>query len=421
MNAETRLWLRFMLAAGLYRFRPTSWRGPVLLVVSILDVLVYAAALYIVMTTVFEFSGVDRFMTMLVGLVPLRWSVGCALQASRVANFVKVCQPVYPRSVLATAILAMGPSTVVFAISTVLLVIGLAVMLESPAGLGHIIVWGLFVTLVHLTWNALLVLAIIYTRMRHVLLNEGPIILAFVLLFILSPITYQFSDIPVAASQILTSMNPVSHLIAAYQNALWFGQDVSLQVLPLSALFCVGTLLLLSRLIHARVVYVPQEAAKAAYRLAWNGRFWHYSDAPAEAGEMDHVFRNWDGDLPWFTGRDLLYLLCPLEKDVAPLMRAFGELVPGSDSGQLLDSPLPIYAEHARNRLCIFTALLTSTGPVVLDRLLDNADEESIRVFCAFVASRHMNRGALVVMSGSNETANALVGFSPPVDDSAGF
>ena len=421
MSVATRRWGCFAIAAGFYRFRPTSWRGPVLLIVSILDVLVYAAALYVVMTTVFEFSGVDRFMTMLVGLVPLRWSIGCALQASRVAHFVKTCRPVCARPFLATVVLAMGPSTVVFAISAALLVIGLTFMQAAPAGLGHMTGWGGAVIIVHLSWNVLLVFAIIYMRMRHVLLTEGAIIFAFVLLFILSPITYQFSDIPAAAGQILTSMNPASHLIAAYQNALWYGQDVSLQVLPLSAVFCVGILLLLSRLVRTRSANEPQDLDRPAHRLVWNGRFWRYSDTPAEPDCAANVFTRWSGELPWITGRSMLYLLGSTSRHVAASVKVFSALAPGSDSEQLLDTTLPIYTERVRNRLCIVMALLMPSGPVILDRLLDNEDAHSVEHFCAFVASSPLGLEDMVVLSARNEIAHMLAAYSPSDDDSIGL
>lgn len=417
MHDELNRWLRFAVAAGIYRFRFTSWRGPTLLIVSILDVLVYAGALYVVMAAVFEFSGVERFVTMLVGLVPLRWSIGCALHASRVANFAKVCAPVYARPVLATTILAMGPSTTVFLISIVLVVIGLAVLPASTTGLGHMIAWALFVILVHLSWNVLLVLAIIYARMRHILLSEGPIIFAFLLLFILSPITYQFSDIPATASQILTSMNPASHLIAAYQNALWFDENVSLQVLPLSAVASLAAALLLPRVFRVRRrPYAVGVADKPTHRLSWNGRFWHYSDTTADRDTNALAFRSWGGDVPWITGANLLYLLGAPSRDVAARMEIFGALVLKFDSAQLLDAPLPVYAERVRNRLCIVIALSGPSAPIVLDRLLDGEDRESLIEFCRVVASRRFGRGDLVVLSANKEVANTLVGYAPSGD-----
>lgn len=361
-------WLRFAVAAGIYRFRPTSWHGPVLLIVSILDVLVYAVALYVVMTTVFEFSGTDRFMTMLVGLVPLRWSIGCAVQASRVAGFVNVCEPLYKRPIFATMILAMGPSTLVFVVSAVLLVIGRMVLLETPAEIGHVIVWTVFVVFVHLTWNVLLVFVIIIARMRNLLLSEGLIIFSFLLLFILSPIIYQFSDIPATASHILTSMNPASHLIAGYQNALWFNEDVSLEVLPWVGAVGLAVLpgIFLYERRNSRNFYDTRPNCENY--LLWHNGVWGRSRKLPD-GHIITWVSPWEGDLPWVTGSDLFFLFYSVLKHQEYNLSVFNILYNYLNCSRVLSVPIPILTDRNRNILCAALSFgyCASTRPLSMD------------------------------------------------------
>src|SRR3546814_4245367 len=118
---------------------------------------------------------------------------------------------------------------------------------------------------IHLVWNLLLVLMVMYARLRRALQSEVPVFLVFGLLLIVSPVAYQFDDIPTTATQLLTSFNPAAHLIAAYQNALWFGQVPSLEVLPLSALLAAAL------------------SGLAAAALPWRGR-----SAPPAVAEGGH-------------------------------------------------------------------------------------------------------------------------------------
>lgn len=405
----------YLRTAAVYRFRPTSWRGPVLLLASVVDVLVYAVAITLVMGTVFQLFGFERFATTLLGLISLRWSLSCAIQAVRVAQFVNVCRPVYDRPILATVILAMGPPTFVFVISLLLFIFGLSVMSQLSIDIPHTLGWGLFTILVQFSWNLALVLVIIHVRLRRILVSEVPVIFAFILVLILSPVAYQFSDIPQAASQVLTSLNPASHLIAAYQNSFWYLQDVSLQVLPISLVVCAGIFALLLSISRSEIEPQDGENASLPQHLVWDGYRWHMKADRRDYGNA-LVFRNWRGELPWVTGSQLLYLL---DKNAANPMRhahTFRSLAPERETSDILESPLPIFSERARERLCIVPALEHAAGDVVLDGAIDSWSESELARFCETVADVRHGRGGLAVVSRNGDVMRALVGYRPRND-----
>ena len=74
---------RLAFDAALLRYRLPVLRGAALFVVSVFDIVLYAAAIYLVISTVFAQTGVERFGLLLVGLLAFRWSLSCAVQASR--------------------------------------------------------------------------------------------------------------------------------------------------------------------------------------------------------------------------------------------------------------------------------------------------------------------------------------------------
>ncbi|CAN0447494.1 unnamed protein product, partial [Laminaria digitata] len=275
---------------------------------SVLDVLVYALALSIVLDSVFQLQGEDRFVPMLIGLIVLRWSLSSAIQASRVAHFAEISRPFFRHPMLATVILAMGPPTFIFLISLALLGAAIALTVLDPADSLHMIGWGFFAAVIQLAWNAVLVLAIIQARLRRILTSEVPIVFGFLLLLIVSPVAYQFSDIPDAASRILTSFNPAAHLIAAYQNAFWYLQNVSLEVLPISAVVAILLLVLIRLFLRKpRDTGVEADDVNPAL-LLWNGMEW--SEIPEPEARHDlRVFCAWSSELPWISAHNFLRLI----------------------------------------------------------------------------------------------------------------
>lgn len=392
-----------------YRYDLSRLRGWVFLAVSVFDVLLYAAAISLVMGSVFGLTGSHRFVQMLLGLIAFRWTMSCAIHASRLAFFIRIAEPFHRRPIVATVILAMASPTLVFAITT----IGLSAILfvltaRTPADAAHMLAWGGLVILVHLSWNVALVLAVILGRLRGWVQSEVPLIVVLVLVLVLSPVAYLFSDIPAAASQVLTRFNPASHLIAAYQNAFWYLQPVSLETLPASLLVAsvaAGLLAYSIRRLHAEEKSVPGRDVL----VTWRAGGW----LPAHGTRFDDaaIVSPWRGELPWLTGRTLLRLLCPGHGGGGQDHRSFEQISGSGESQQLLDSAVPVYSERARDRFACIAALSLTDRPVVLDRLLDSQTSEEIGEFSEIVAGRPERPDPLTVCCAREDTVRALLAW----------
>ena len=382
-----------------------------LLCVSVLDVLVYAVALSLVVESVFQLQGPDRFVPMLVGLIALRWTLSCGLQASRVAHFVDICGPYYRRPALATMILALGPPTFVFLVSAGLLVLAIVLTVHAPVATVHMLGWGLFVALVQLSWNALLVLAVIQARRLGYLTSEVPIVLGFVLILIISPIAYQFSDIPDAASRVLTSFNPASHLLAGYQNALWHLHDVSLEVLPFSAIAALGLVLLGLAFTPKRSGPAHEEEDGPPVLVIWDGRNWERAGASPMHADAQ-IYQTWTNALPWISGSNLLRLIDASGVGRAAAREVLRKLAGDRETEQVLETQLPIMSSKNRARLCLATILPKilsktskpgnvvdlhdATSPlVVLDGLFDHATAHELQVVSSLFAATGTRRIAI--------------------------
>lgn len=398
-------------AAVSYRIVPFSWRKTVLLLVSVFDVLLYATALSIMLSTIFSLGGMNRFILLLLGLIVMRWSLGCAVQASRLSAFVGVCRPFLRFPVLSTAIVAMGYPTVVFALSWGLLLCVLVISGVGNSSPAQIVLWGAYAVGVQVSWNFLLVLAVIYARTRRWFVSEVPIFLGFGLFFILSPVIYQFPDLPFTASRILTSFNPGSHLISAYHNAMWYGLSPSLEVLPWTVLFvaAVSFVVLRTRLWPRRPALPASFAATESGRetlVLRSGLWFHEHDA--EAGEGQTRFGPWRGELPWMSGRELLRLLFHDKVDEARAVRIFTRLSPRNQEDLTLDLPLPVFPDRIRDRLCC-AAVLAKPGGAFLDQLLDLMEPDDILKFNRVVRSQREDANAAFVVRARAGVAQRLI------------
>ena len=374
---------RLTFDAAVLRYRFMGLRGAAFLFVSVFDIVLYAAAIYLVVSTVFAQTGFERFGLSLLGLLAFRWSLSCAIQASRVAHFCAIAQPMQRCPVAATTIVALAAPTLNFLVSAVLLITFLAFTSDGSAGLGHVVVWGALVMAVHLIWNIVLVLAVTYVRLRKVIMSETPIIMLFGLVFIVSPVAFQFTDIPEVASRLFTSFNPLAHLIAGYQNAWWYGEAVSLQVLPASLLLCLlmgAVLVILVRRDLGRTLQTRLDETSGVHScFQWNGRDWlpvQVSTLPEQAA----WFSRWNGEIPWLTGAAVVHFLRPDGADQLPVVPLLEFLTPGSASA-ILDTPLPVMSERARDRICTLVAMRENTCPVVLDGLMDSSSSEDAKRF----------------------------------------
>lgn len=402
-----------MRAASSFRIVPFSWRKTVLLLVSVFDVLLYAAALSIVLSAIFSLGGVDRFILLLLGLIVMRWSLGCAVQASRLSGFVGVCRPFLRFPVLSTAIIAMGYPTIVFALSWGLLIGALLVTDAGDSGPVKILFWSAFAVGVQASWNFFLVLAIIYARTRRWFVSEVPIFLGFALLLIISPVIFQFRDLPFTANRILTSFNPGSHLIAAYHNVMWYGRLPSFDVLPWTVLLVV----VVSIAVLRPRLWPRRPALPASFGVTETGRetlalrsgLWLH-DHDADPGEGLTRFLPWRGELPWMSGRELLRLLFHDRDGEARAIRIFTELSPRDKEEVTLDLSLPVFPDRIRDRLCC-AAALAKPGGVFLDQLLDLMEPGEVREFNRAVRNLRADTNSALLVDARNELAQQLIRF----------
>jgi hypothetical protein len=400
-----------MRAAAAFRIVPFSWRRIVLLFVSVFDVLLYAGALSIVVSAIFSLGGLDRFVLMLLGLIVMRWSLGCAVQASRLSSFVGVCRPFLRYPVLSTAIIAMGYPSIVFALSWVLLVCALLITGVGDSGPITIVLWSVFAVAAQACWNFLLVLAVIYARTRRWFVSEMPIFLAFALLVIISPVIFQFRDLPFAANRILTSFNPGSHLIAAYHNAMWYGHIPSFDVLPWTMLLTVVASLVM---LHPRL-WAHRPAFPAGFGASEKGRetlalrsgLWLH-DHDGEPGSGFTRYQPWRGELPWMTGRELLRLLFHDRDGEMRAVRIFAGLSPRDQEDVTLDLPLPVFPDRIRDRLCC-AAALARPGDAFLDQLLDLMEPDDVQQLNGAARSQRADAGAALVVRARAEVAQHLI------------
>jgi hypothetical protein len=400
-----------MRAASSFRIVPSSWRKTVLLLVSVFDVLLYAAVLSIVLSAIFSLGGLDRFILMLLGLIVMRWSLGCAVQASRLSGFVGVCRPFLRFPALSTAIIAMGYPTIVFALSWGFLVCALLIMGVGDSDPVKILFWSVFAVGVQASWNFFLVLAIIYARTRRWFVSEVPIFLGFAMFLIISPVIFQFRDLPFTANRILTSFNPGSHLIAAYHNAMWYGRLPSFDVLPWTVLLVVVVSI---AVLHPRL-WPRRPALPASFGMTEIGRetlalrsgLW-LLDHDANPGEGLTRFQPWRGELPWMSGRELLRLLFHDRDDEARAVRIFTGLSPRDQEKVTLDLPLRVLPDRIRDRLCC-AAVLAKPGGAFLDQLLDLMEPGEVQELNRAIRGQRADPKASFMVRARAETIEQLV------------
>ena len=392
------------------RFRRIGWRGPLLLTVSVLDVFIYAAAISLVTSVVVGVGGLERFVLILIGLAVLRWSMSCAIQASRMAQFVKICAPVVRNPLSAGVLVAVAPSTVLFALT----MLAIIVVSDRPVGsTGHIIIWGLMMFLIQLTWNVFLAIAVIQLRLWRILRSETPLVVMFGFLLILSPVIYQFSDIPQPASQLLTSFNPVSHLIAGYQNAIWYLNDVSLQILPLSAGLAVFGVAAITTLLPIPVeTSSPGSETKAGAAedpiyLEWRDGRWSPLFGSLPRGDLP-AHRPWRGELPLISAWTLFHLLGPFVRTRPEQDFRLPESGRRLTQTVRLDATLSIYAESIRDQLCVLLALSTKQDPLVLDGVVDGLDDAGMNELTDVMISARDEERRTIVVSYNRNAAGRL-------------
>ena len=297
------------LAAVKARYRLAKPSGLLFLAGAVLDPFIYAAIVYFVLDGVFGLRGVDRYMFLLVGFVSFRWTLGCIIDG---VNF----GPLSARLAEADRNHRLLALLVVVAPPTLVTVLSLSAALCLSAAIGapeqklEQLSWVIPILAVQGVWNASIVLAFDRLRARH--RGAGPFPLAVVagLLWFLSPVMYKFGDIPAEASELFTTFNPVSHLLAAYHNAIWYGQPISLDVLPAAGLVGLAMVFWLGRdAVSAVLGDAPREGTPGLphLRVAWG------ENGPAEGA----AFRPWTDPVKGLTGQEMVGLIAGIVIEIA--------------------------------------------------------------------------------------------------------
>lgn len=352
------------------RYRPSRRIALIHATAALLDVLVYASAVYFVVAVVFERSGFARFALILVGFIAFLWTIRSILEAS---TFVELRKRLIESSsvpIAATIVVCLAPPTFTFLIS-----LGLAVAIEI-AVLGSVerlaaVAWLVPTVAIHLVWNVVLLLGLGLGLERRWIDGVVPASLSAAVVWLVSPVMYRFEDIPSPANALLTRLNPASHLLAAYHNALWRAEPMSLKVLP--AVGVIGLVVLVWLVRRVAAARVPPRAAGETQRGPdWQGP--HLIVAldgfvpPLQAGR---IFGRWRGHVGGLTGEDLTTLIEAArgrhDHDEARIASIGG----ASRIGRLYRDSLSIYPPWALAQLAFACAMESGEDSLVLDGILD--------------------------------------------------
>ncbi|MGE0096076.1 MAG: hypothetical protein AB7M05_03185 [Alphaproteobacteria bacterium] len=365
--------------ACIVRYRLDRPIGALYLLAAVLDPFVYAGVIYFALSTVFSRDDPSRFPLLLMSVIAFRWTLSCAIHALHLHVIQARMSEASRYGYIGAIIAVVAPPTLAF-ILALSLAMAWSIIANVP-GRSLAAVWTLpGVILFQLLWNCVLVAVIDWLRRARIITGQAPVIAAAAIVWFLSPIMYRLGDIPVSASLLLTSYNPVSHVIAAYQNAYWYGDIPSMTVLPAATmLVIVGTLL--AWVLRTRFV-PPHPAARYAAAPGSNPQIMIVGNAsPAltairtdAAGEPPAVYSRWQGQMKDIRGSGLVRLIaavCGLTRSETRTALKAIKHASGLDS--LYEEDIGVYPEWAQDQLAFTIAIESSKRNLVLNGLLNNA------------------------------------------------
>lgn len=366
---------RVATAAVVAKYRLSSGRGFLFLFAAIFDPYLYALTVYFVLATVFKLESIERFHILLIGFMAFRWGMSSLLASENLIAILRRMAEHSPTPMTAAVVAVTAPPAFVFFLSLTSAFV-FSLLMDLPQQSLSAAGWLLFVIAIQAVWTVALILILAFLRERRVLSSDTPVVVLTSLLWILSPVMYTFRDIPEGASKLLTSYNPVSHLLAAYQNAYWYGQNISLEVLPALTVLGAGLIWILGRFAFRDARAAPRRQVRSApaggIHLAYlAGR---RTLAPAETlpdgAAPGHV--PWRARITDLRGRDLVRLLVAnWDGTGAERMNHIERIAEISAIGRLFDDFLAIYPEQALDQLAFAVAMESPQAGLVLDGLFD--------------------------------------------------
>jgi ABC-type polysaccharide/polyol phosphate export permease len=336
-----------------------------------IDPFIYATILYFMLASVFGRSGFDRFVFLVIGISALRWTVVSLLEGTDYAvlraRFTEVVRA--PGAAAMCAVIA--PPTAVMVLSLGLVVATVLSVDSDPAASLTALPWLALILPIQAVWNAVAILVLTRLKAAQILAGPGPLVLLVGVMWLLSPTLYIFTDLPASASLLFTTLNPVSHLLAAYYNALWHGVTPSFDVLPAAgaaALILLGLLSWQRRQPQARV-NAPAGNPLLVVADATDPE----TAVPSAITAAAPVYRPWSRHLQGLSGRDLAELMIAAGGRM-PLATAVQRVVAESRLGRLFDDQVAIYPSWGMAQLAYGFAIASPARTLVLDGVLDAAD-----------------------------------------------
>ena len=358
--ASTALRTRFGLA------RRWGW---VRLAAAVVDPFIYAGVIYFLLAGVFGRAGFERYVFLVVGLAAFRWTLGCVLDGVNYRPLRERLAECVSRPGAAALCSVAAPPTAVMLLS-LSLAVGLVLAGRGGGAQLSALPWLALVLAVQGAWNLAAVLAVDRLKRAGLGAVETAVVLFAGILWLLSPTLYTFSDLPATASLVFTTLNPVSHLLAAYYNATWYGVAPSLDVLPVAGVAGLALLVALAW---------PRRRRQAPLLAVEGNPLLVVADAadppPALVAALDREarrYRPWSGRLQGYSGGDLVELMIAAGGGAVPA--AVERVRAESRLGRLFDDQLAIYPAWGLAQLGYAFAITSPAPALVLDGVLDGAD-----------------------------------------------
>lgn len=364
------------------------------------DPFLYAGIVTFVVASVTGQASFGRFQLTLIGFVAFLWTLRCLIAASDVPELFGRLDEAGRHPTAATLASVMAVPSVIFFVSLCLAALAPVVVYGTLPQSGSIA--GLVpAVLTHAAWNIAFVLAAGIAFARGWIRTPTPIFALAGIAFAVSPVAYQLADLPQPASGLLTSFNPGAHLLAAYHNALWFDQPVSLKVLPLAGLIGAGVA-------AALAIKLPRRPRRQDGPAPPEGLFLLIRLDP-ELGPRESIaaagldprrlkiYRPWRGRLGAWTGEGLVRLLLAVRAGSASQGKSSVAAI-GASSGaeRLLSEQLNVYPRWALAQLG-YAVAVADKGSLALDRLLDDATDRFVLGQWAALAATAQRRCIVVI------------------------
>lgn len=365
--------------ACVVRYRLNRSTGILHVLAAVSDPFVYAGTVYFVLATIFGRDEAARFHLLALGFIAFRWTLSCLIQALKLRTVRDRLAEVTRYDYVGTIVAIMAPPTMAFLLSLALALGWTMAAASESRSLAAL--WTLpGVILVQGLWNVILVLAIDQLQRARIVLNEIMIIAFAVIVWFLSPFMYRLDEIPASASRILTSFNPVSHVIAAYQNAYWYGRVPSLNVLPATGLATIGGIGLMwwlnkryrARGISSAFSATPNTSPQIIIVTNGAPRLAVVQADPKM--ESPRVFSRWQGRIDDYPASGMVRLILaargvPFDE----MQRHLGAIQEASRVGRLFHEDMALHPDWARDQLAFTCAMLSSSRNLVFDGLLNSA------------------------------------------------